>query len=89
LISTSGVFWDYLKGQENTPEYISFKENVDFLRKAMMDRAISSQPAIRIFVLLIDDVVPAMIQVERSYYYNARRLKLSSATLELLQELSI
>jgi hypothetical protein len=26
-------FWDYLKGQENTPEYISFKENVDFLRK--------------------------------------------------------
>jgi hypothetical protein len=37
-------FWDYLKGQENTGIYF-FKENVDFLRKAMMDRAISSQPA--------------------------------------------
>jgi hypothetical protein len=70
LISTSRSFGIILKG-ENTPEYISFKENVDFLRKAMMDRAISSQPAMDFVRLLIDDVVPAE-QVERSYYYNAR-----------------
>jgi hypothetical protein len=35
-----------------------FKENVEFLRKAMMDRAISSQPAMDFVRLLIDDVVP-------------------------------
>jgi hypothetical protein len=62
-------FWDYLKGRR-TPEYISFKENVDF-RKAMMDRAISSQPAMDFVRLLIDDV-SCYEQVERSYYYNAR-----------------
>jgi hypothetical protein len=45
-----GVFWDYLKG-ENTGIYF-FKENVDFLRKAMMDRAISSQPAMDFVRLL-------------------------------------
>jgi hypothetical protein len=37
----------------------------------MMDRAISSQPAMDFVRLLIDDVVPYE-QVERSYYYNAR-----------------
>jgi hypothetical protein len=37
-------FWDYLKGRRTLGIYF-FKENVDFLRKAMMDRAISSQPA--------------------------------------------
>jgi hypothetical protein len=86
LISTPGVFWDYLKGQENT-EYISFKENVDFLRKAMMDRAISSQPAMDFVRLLIDDVVPAMNKL-RGPITIMPEVKLSSATLGIA-ELSI
>jgi hypothetical protein len=46
-----------LKGRRTLGIYF-FKER-RFLKKAMMDRAISSQPAMD-FVLLIDDVVPAM-----------------------------
>jgi hypothetical protein len=38
----------------------------------MMDRAISSQPAMDFVRLLIDDVVPAMNKLRGPYYYNAR-----------------
>jgi hypothetical protein len=58
LINISKTFWITLKDRKH-PEYIAFKENVEFLRKAMMDRAISSQPAMDFVRLFIDDVVPA------------------------------
>jgi hypothetical protein len=60
LISTSRSFSGIILKGRRTPGIYFFKENVDFLRKAMMDRAISSQPAMDFVRLLIDDVVPAM-----------------------------
>jgi ATP-dependent exoDNAse (exonuclease V) beta subunit len=79
LISTSRSFSGIiLKGR--TPGIYFFKENVDFLRKAMMDRAISSQPAMDFVRLLIDDVVPAMNKL-RGPITIMPEVKLSSATL--------
>jgi hypothetical protein len=70
LISTPGVSGIILKGRRN-PEYISFKENVDFLRKAMTqsNQLTTAMDFVRLF---IDDVVPAMNKLRVSYYYNAR-----------------
>jgi ATP-dependent exoDNAse (exonuclease V) beta subunit len=80
LISTSRSFSGIiLKGRRTLGIYF-FKENVDFLRKAMMDRAISSQPAMDFVRLLIDDVVPAMNKL-RGPITIMPEVKLSSATL--------
>jgi hypothetical protein len=65
-----------LKAGEH-PEYISKKTSIS--RKAMMDRAISSQPAMDFVRLLIDDVVPAMNKL-RGPITIMPEVKLSSAT---------
>jgi hypothetical protein len=68
LISTGSFSGIILRAGEHSGIYF-FKENVDFLRKAMMtEQSAHNRP---FFVrLLIDDVVPAMNKLRD--YYNAR-----------------
>ena len=73
-------FFDHLKGQESTPDYIAFKENVAFLRAEMGDRKNSQVPALD-FIRLLDSKVLPVLNKLKGPITIMPEVKLSSVTL--------
>lgn len=73
-------FFNHLQGEEGTPEYKAFKENYEFLRKEMGDRATSQVPA-RDFIRLLDEKVIPVLNKLKGPITIMPEVKLSSAKL--------